>query len=91
MARNYPRFLYSNPQNTKSEGPFIVHTIFPRSIFKVHRKNPPQVAFVHGLHGKFLSVELLDIQECTDDEKRQLTGEAYQWFNSQPEASIYII
>jgi hypothetical protein len=83
MARNYPRFLYSNPQNTKSEGPFIVHTIFPRSIFKVHRKNPPQVAFV--------SVELLDIQECTDDEKRQLTGEAYQWFNSQPEASIYII
>jgi hypothetical protein len=36
MARKYPRFLYSNPLNTKSPGPFLIHTLFPRVIFKVH-------------------------------------------------------
>ena len=32
MARKYPRFLYSNPGNTKSEGPFIVHLLEPRFV-----------------------------------------------------------
>ncbi len=35
MARNYPRFLYSNPQNTKSKGPFIVHLLDPRLVFSI--------------------------------------------------------
>lgn len=35
MAREYPRFIYVNPKNTKSEGPFIVHCIYPRCIMKV--------------------------------------------------------
>jgi len=35
MARKYPRFLFSDPQNTKSPGPFIIHTIYPRGIFRV--------------------------------------------------------
>ena len=35
MAREFPEFLFSDPKNTKSEGPFIVHTIFPKKIFKV--------------------------------------------------------
>ena len=34
-ARGYPHFLYSNPQNTKAKGPFIVHTIYPRMICRI--------------------------------------------------------
>lgn len=37
MSRGYPRFLFSNPKNSKSEGPFIVHTLYPRMIFTVSR------------------------------------------------------
>ncbi|MGY4539424.1 hypothetical protein ACVW0P_003858 [Mucilaginibacter sp. UYNi724] len=32
MARKYPKFLWSNPSNAKSSGPFIVHTQHPRFI-----------------------------------------------------------
>jgi hypothetical protein len=32
MARKYPRFLLSNPSNTKSSGPFVVHTLNPQFI-----------------------------------------------------------
>ena len=35
MARLYPRFIYSDPQDTKSSGPFVVHTLFPQLIAKV--------------------------------------------------------
>jgi hypothetical protein len=34
MGRKYPRFLYSEALNTKSEGPFIIHTLPPRFITK---------------------------------------------------------
>ncbi|MHB8207478.1 hypothetical protein [Mucilaginibacter sp.] len=34
MARKYPRFLLSNPSNTKSSGPFIIHTLAPQFIVK---------------------------------------------------------
>src|ERR1700744_995911 len=34
MARKYPRFLLSNPNNTKSDGPFIIHTLEPQFIVK---------------------------------------------------------
>ena len=39
MPRSYPQYLYSNPQNTKSKGPFIVHTIPPRFIVQVTKFN----------------------------------------------------
>lgn len=35
MARGYPRFLFSNPQNVKTPGPFIVHTLFPKFLCHV--------------------------------------------------------
>jgi hypothetical protein len=34
MARKYPKLLWSNPSNTKSSGPFVVHTQSPRFIAK---------------------------------------------------------
>lgn len=35
MARHYPRFLYSNPRNTKSKGPFLIHLLGERYLFRV--------------------------------------------------------
>lgn len=35
MPREYPRFLLCNPSDTKSKGPFIIHTLFPQMIAKV--------------------------------------------------------
>ena len=35
MARGYPRFLFSNPQNVKTPGPFLIHCLQPRLIFQV--------------------------------------------------------
>lgn len=35
MARQYPRFLYSNPKNTKSEGPFLIHMLPPRKLWRI--------------------------------------------------------
>lgn len=35
MSRTYPRFLFSNPQDTKSKGPFLISTIPPLIICKV--------------------------------------------------------
>lgn len=36
MARKYPKFLWSDPNNTKSQGPFIIHTQHPRFLVKVY-------------------------------------------------------
>lgn len=35
MARFYPRFLFSNPRDTKSTGPFIVHSLYPKGIIQI--------------------------------------------------------
>lgn len=32
MAKKFPRFLFSDPTNTKQRGPFIIHTLEPRFI-----------------------------------------------------------
>jgi hypothetical protein len=36
MAKQYPRFLFSNPQNTKSKGAFVIHTSEPHIIIGVY-------------------------------------------------------
>ena len=43
MARHFPRFLFSNPKNTKSEGPLIISTIPPLIICKVHLNESKEV------------------------------------------------
>ena len=35
MAREFPRFLFSNPKNTKTTGPFIIHMLDPHLLFRV--------------------------------------------------------
>lgn len=41
MARSYPRFVFSNQQNTKNKGPFVIHSLFPRLVCKLHHRNGP--------------------------------------------------
>jgi hypothetical protein len=33
--KNYPRFIFADPQDTKSKGPFIINTFHPQLIAKV--------------------------------------------------------
>lgn len=35
MKREYPRFLFSYPKDTKSKGPFVVHTLYPKALFRI--------------------------------------------------------
>lgn len=39
MPRQFPRFIFEEPQNTKTQGPFIVHTLSPKFICKVFPKD----------------------------------------------------
>lgn len=72
MAREYPRFLFSDPRNTKSKGPFIIHTLFPRAIFKIDR---------FGLNPRIIKLEIWD--KCDDDEERRLCTDTLRWLSSQ--------
>lgn len=64
MARNYPRFLFSNPINTKTTGPFIVHTLFPRGIFRINYLPEEKNKFA------FSVAELDWFDECSDTKKK---------------------
>lgn len=35
MERQYPRFLFSNSNNTKTEGPFVVHLLYPKKLYRI--------------------------------------------------------
>ncbi len=77
MARNYPRFLFSNPQDTKSKGPFVVHLLFPKCICKVHYE-------VSGDHVGSLTIEPLEFfDEHTDEESEELFSRMKEWLFSQ--------
>lgn len=62
MAREYPRFLYSNPQNTKSPGPFVIYTLEPLLIFRVaFSKN--ETENYHSIHTGFIGLVLLNYKK----------------------------
>jgi hypothetical protein len=67
MAREYPRFIYSNPTNTKSKGPFIIHLLEPRLLFKVDSRQ---------------SLTCLDVVSDTN-EAEQIKQAAIKWLSSQ--------
>ncbi len=61
MARQYPRFLFSESNNTKSAGYFIMHTLEPRVLASVQKINDSWQ--IVPLKGETLSsVLLLDMQ-----------------------------
>lgn len=84
MARKYPKFLWSNPTNTKSEGPFIIHTQKPRFIAKPHFTDQ---RYFHG-------ISILEIWDEDfgpfDPEVKEVEAELFQWFeNSGRQLSIH--
>jgi hypothetical protein len=54
MSKQFPRFLFSNPQNTKSEGPFVISTFHPIIICQVYKSNNPE--FEPALMPKYRNV-----------------------------------
>lgn len=80
MARKYPKFLWSNPTNAKSEGPFIVHTQEPRFLAKPHfdeRRN-------------FHSISVLELWTegygYYDQEVIEVQQELFTWFDNSGRA-----
>ncbi|MDB5012824.1 MAG: hypothetical protein JWQ25_1026 [Daejeonella sp.] len=75
MARKYPKFLWSNPTNIKSEGPFIVHTQKPRFLAKPYFDNQ------RNLH----SISVLEMwdedYEPFDSKVLEVQQEIYIWFD----------
>ncbi len=69
MTKHFPRFIYSNPENTKSKGPFIIHTRFPKVILKVEISDTI----------KAVPLEVWDL--CTTDEIAEVAGYATNWYN----------
>lgn len=63
MARLYPKFLFSNPKNTKSTGPFIVHLQKPRMICKVYERRVKAYKaseHLNAMHYGRFAIELLE-------------------------------
>ncbi len=86
MARNYPRYLFSDPQNTKSKGPFIVHLLDPRIIVKIGFFDNTTPNIWHRNHLGFRYFVLnadefqhMSIEICLDH--------MIEWFRHQPEYS----
>jgi len=73
MARKYPKFLWSDPPNTKSEGPFIIHTQIPRFIAKPHLDERREL-----YHTSIL--EVWD-DNIVANEVRKIEREIPRWFN----------
>lgn len=72
MGRLYPRFIYSTPQDTKSKGPFIVHTLVPQMIAKVSFAD-------NGFH----YINALEVFTQTDQQKvNEVIGSMHDWYTS---------
>ena len=75
MARKQPKFLWSNPTNAKSDGPFIVHTQEPRFLAKPHFDE----------QRNFHSISILEMWSETYDQfdlaVQQVKQEIFKWFD----------
>jgi hypothetical protein len=81
MPRSYPRFLFSDPKNIKSKGPFIVHTLNPRFIVRVDTiPNYDKGDMTHN--GKYI-LFFLDGKPPYTDELEEATEALYKWLDAQ--------
>jgi hypothetical protein len=94
MARQYPRFLFSNPKNTKSEGPFIVHTLHPRIIMRVTKSDEEweEAQMGYGISGGEHDLYVILLSEQPDPNDFENVGQyddvirdAHRWITSQIE------
>ncbi len=89
MARQYPRFLYSNPQNTKSKGPFIIHLLEPRLICRLVDNNKEDVRkldhYFKGVSGWY--IELLEVFDTNYNalDIDDIMHDMLQWASRQKE------
>lgn len=75
MPRSYPRFLFSNPKNVKTEGPYIVHLLQPKRLYKVHWLMQ---------YPDFQLVEIPDWGDtCSLHEQTNTMKDATRWLDSQ--------
>lgn len=86
--RDYPRFLFSNPQNTKNKGPYIVHTIFPRLIIRIYQPvdfvPSTNHAAISGTSGYDIeAVGILDTGGIPNDDIIAVLNAADKWLLSQ--------
>ncbi|HYC29548.1 MAG TPA: hypothetical protein VEB42_12035 [Chitinophagaceae bacterium] len=82
MARQYPRFLFSDPQNTKSKGPFIVYTLHPRIIFKLFFPKDGEPVPENSVVSPLAGLTLLDKIEFTEN-IHDIAVDALIWFEKQ--------
>ncbi len=91
MARQYPRFLFSNPQNTKSKGPFVVSLMPPILICRALNRNTGEaMQSGHVFFFGNVAVELIGrpYKENPDgssqgDEVKVMLHEMAKWLDSQ--------
>ncbi|WP_256009465.1 hypothetical protein [Desertivirga xinjiangensis] len=75
MARKFPKFLWTNPDNSKSEGPFLIHSQEPRFIAK------PKFTEQRFMHEVSI-IEMWD-DSCGpfDPQVEEIKEEIIKWFN----------
>lgn len=82
MGREYPRFLFSNPKNTKSKGPFVVHTLEPRFIARIDRVPQPSSKHYSTHNGKFI-ITFLDDETGYSQGLHEATDALFIWLDKQ--------
>ena len=81
MARQFPRFLFSDPQNVKNKGPFIIHTLEPRFIVRVSAAplyNEKLKTVTNGVYN-FTFLDEIEYSEKV----RKITDDMFDWFHAQ--------
>lgn len=87
MARMYPRFLYADPKDTKSKGPFIVHLMDPRVVICI-RKEGEDCSGLNGLGFNFedLKMDFFLLDEFDEKDRfkyEKVLEDAIKWFDGQ--------
>ena len=89
MARNYPRFLFSNPQHTVSTGPFIVHCIKPRMLLKFKKAMTFESSKEHAAGGIYTTYDNYIIwlvepfEPSTPEQTYPVLEAAIKWVTAQ--------
>jgi hypothetical protein len=83
MAKEYPRFIFSNPKNTKSKGPFVIHTLDPFIICSVNR-DPYLLHKKNCISDGKLNIVPLNIDHLSDHNK-SIVSQMLNWVSIQLE------
>lgn len=67
MAKSYPRFLFSNPTNTKSIGSYIVHTLNPPFLVKPKFDSKRNIVGYDIMKVWAENHDLLEVYEIADE------------------------